>query len=352
MALTPKENFKRIYEGTDLPEWVPSWSMGMNSPSAPVVSAGAMQFMVRTDGPPRPMGPPTGPSEWKDLWGVPYVSNAETGYAGPPKPGDFILEDVTKWDQVVKWPRDIKQEVADADWDAIVEAGLKDIDRSNKAVMVGTGLMPFQELMGLMGFTEGLCALLEEPESVKEMLNYIADYYTPIFEKLIDCYKPEYIYQLDDTASRYAPFFSMEVYKDVFTPIYKKLSGYGVERGIPVVLHNCGKCEEQIDEFIGWGVRVWDPAQRDNDLLAIKEKYKGTLGILGGWEFTPDTNEPITEELVRNEVRYTFDKYAPGGGYGFAGGFLGRAEDSELNMQVNSWIQDEVAAYGKDFYSK
>jgi hypothetical protein len=353
-TLTPKENFRRLGYGDQMPEWVPSWSMGMAFPGSPAIMAGPMKFTMPVLGEgeemPNMMGGQAG--EWKDLWGVPYVSNAETGYAGLPKPGAFILDDVTKWDKVVKWPRDIKKEIAETDWDALAADGLKDINREESGVIAMTGLMPFQELMGLLGFTEGLCAIIEEPEAVSELLNYMADYFVPIIEKTVDYYKPDYLYLLDDTASKYAPFFSLKAYKEIFKPIYTKLTKYGVDRGIPVVLHNCGRCEDQIDDFLDWGVRYWDPAQTDNNLLGIKEKYKGKLAILGGWDYVPNPDKPITEEDIRASVRASIDKYAPGGGYGFAGGWLGKAEDAELNGNINGWIQSEVASYGADFYKK
>jgi len=352
-SITPKENFRRLADG-EMPEWVPSWGMGMNVPGAPAVMAGAMQFMMppvaEGEEPFNPMGGQAG--EWKDLWGVPYVSNAETGFAGIPKPGSFILDDVTKWDKVVKHPQDIKTAVANADWEALAKEGLKDIDREQSGVIAMTGLMPFQELMGLLGFTEGLCAIIEEPESCLELLNYMADYFVPVIEKTVDYFKPDHLYLLDDTASKYAPFFSMDAYRTIFKPIYKKLTEYGVNRGLSVVLHNCGRCEDQIDEFLDWGVRYWDPAQTDNDLLGIKAKYKGKLAILGGWDYVPNPDVPVTEEDIRASVRASIDKYAPGGGYGFCGGWLGRAEDADKSMQINGWVQDEVAKYGSEFYKK
>jgi hypothetical protein len=349
--LTPKENFMRIGYG-ETPEYVPAWRMGMPGKNAAILSAGPMQFTMP------PLAPGEEPrnfmsgraGEWKDMWGVPYVSNAETGFAGLPKPGVFILEDINHWDKTVKWPRDIKSEVASTDWDALASDGLKNIDRTQFGVLSQAGFGPFQALMGLMGFTEGLCALLEEPEACKELLNYMCDYYVPIVEKVVDYYKPDILYLGDDTASKYAPFFSMEVYRDIFKPLYIRMTEYGVSKGIPIALHNCGKADAQAEDFVEIGVRYWDPAQTVNYLAGIKEKYKGKLAIMGGWDFVPNPSEPITEELVRQSVRDSIDKFAPGGGYAFAGGYLGTAETTEFNAQITEWIQDEVAVYGADYY--
>jgi hypothetical protein len=291
------------------------------------------------------------PKEWTDQWGVTMVANEETGFAGLPKPGHFILKDITEWKKVVKAPA-YPAEFFTADWEAMAKKDLENFDRTQTSVLTMGGFGPFQQLVSFMGFTEGLCALLEEPEAVKEMLNYICDYYVQIGDRIVEYYKPDIIYLLDDSASKYDPFFSVAVYKDIFKPIYLRLAKSAMDRGIPVQFHNCGRCEDFIDDMLDFGVRFWDPAQRNNDLLGIKEKYKGKLAVVGGFDFVPPTDRETTEDDVRGYIRETLDKYAHGGGYAFCGGVLGRAADAEKTMQMNGWVQDEVAKYGATFYNK
>jgi hypothetical protein len=65
--------------------------------------------------------------------------------------------------------------------------------------------------------------------------------------------------------------------------------------------------------------------------------------------FRPNPDEPITEELVKSSVRKSIDKYAPGGGYAFLGGYLGQAEEA---AQINKWVSEEAESYGLTFYDK
>jgi hypothetical protein len=305
--------------------------------------------------PPGGFGPPLDPvtkqpmKEWVEQWGVTMVANEETGFAGLPKPGHFILEDVTRWDKVVKAPP-YPDGFFDADWEAMAKKDLEKVDRENLAVIGLGGYGPFQQLVAFMGFTEGLCALIEEPDAVKELLNYIMEYYIPIIEKVVEYYKPDIVMIGDDTASKLDPFFSLAVYRDIFKPIYARQFKMAKERGIPVQFHNCGRCEDFIPDMLDVGVRFWDPAQTKNDLLGIKEKYKGQLAICGGFDFVPPGDRDVTEEDLRSKVRETLDKYAPGGGYAFCGGILGKAGDQEQTMKINGWVQDEVAKYGANYY--
>jgi uroporphyrinogen-III decarboxylase len=226
------------------------------------------------------------------------------------------------------------------------------IDRSKTAVMAGCMLMPFQQLIAFMGFTEGLIAMHEEPEAVKELLHYMADFYVPIIEKTIEYYQPDIFYILDDTAAKLNPFISVAMYRDILMPVYMKLTQAARDRGLPIQFHNCGRCEDFYDDMLKLGVVYTDPAQTTNDLLAAKEKYGTKLVFCGGWDWDlPEHAPQVTEEAVRQSVRDAIDKYAPGGSYAFAGGVLGRYGDDRAK-EINRWVQEEVLSYGKNYYDK
>jgi hypothetical protein len=352
--ITPKENYLRLARG-EMPEYITNFTMGGMWPptGTPTIRhaeamAGPTIFFVF----PQPDENGNRPNEWRDLWGVPYVANAETGFAGLPKPGEFILEDVTKWDKVIKRPEHVRP-ADDYDWEAMAKEGTGHIDRETTAVMTMVGDGPFQFLMGAMGFTEGLIALSEEPEAVEELFNFLGDFYEPYIAKIMDAYKPDLLYLGDDTASKYAPFFSVQTFKRLFKPVYARYGKIAKERGIPIQFHNCGKAEAFIEDYIDIGVKYWDPAQTTNDLVGIKEKYKGQFNIVGGFDFVPDLRyNQVTEDEVRAKVRETIDTLAPGGGYAFLGGYLGRADELDIAAQINTWINDEVDTYGYTFYDK
>ena len=202
-----------------------------------------------------------------------------------------------------------------------------------------------------MGFTEGLCALATDPDVVSDMMNAMVDWIEPVHYKTIEYYKPDLWYMLDDTAAKATPFFSLETYREVFLPIYRRLAKPATDRGIPIQFHNCGKCEIFVEDMIDFGVRYWDPAQEVNDLLGIKEKYKGKIVLCGSWDW--DSHIPhgwpdhYDEEELRESVRHSIDKYSKDGGYAFAGGIPGRDENTIRAMRI---VRDEAHFYGHKIY--
>jgi hypothetical protein len=361
--ITPKENWLKLGRG-EMPDYVPLYTMGGAWPPTgkkprldPTVGAMLPVFFnfpaPDPDAPPPAEGAaPAMPSEFTDMWGVTYVTNPETNYAGLPKPGNFILEDINDWHKVLKVPDYIKP-ASEYDWDAMAKAALKNVDRSQQAVSCMLGDMPFMLITSLMGFTEGLIALAEDPQACLEMFNWLADFYEPYIKKAIDAVKPDIWGMGDDNASKYAPFFSLNTMKTVFKPILARYGQEAKNRGIPIHFHDCGKCEIFLEDYVDIGVKYWDPAQTTNDLLAIKEKFKGQLVVCGGFDFVPDIDyNKVSEEYIREFTRSVIDKLAPGGGYAFLGGYLGRSDEIDVAYRINTWINEEVESYGYSWYDK
>jgi len=191
-TLTPKENYLRIGRH-EIPEWIPTMmpykDHGAATKGAGLFAMGIGQGEYRT-GWTQPKG------EWKDFWGASYIWE-EGVIAGLPKPNTWVIHDITKWADVLQKPV-----VPDLDWEAMAKAELDEIDRSQLAVTCDLGMQPFQNLVALMGFTETLCALYEEPEAVKELLEYLTDWWVPMIELEIKYWKPDIVTMADDTAAK------------------------------------------------------------------------------------------------------------------------------------------------------
>lgn len=336
--LTPKENYMRLTRG-ECPEYVPIYTM-MQIPGMPPVAASMFSPSI--------LGAFRGPQGGIDPWGVKYVTSESTNNGAIPEPNNFILDDITRWRDVLKKP-----DYSHVDWEALAKKDLEmsGIDPTQTALVLNAQAGVFQELVAFMGFTEGLCAMYEEPEEVKAMFDFITDVYLETQNAFMDYYKPDIYYILDDSATQKNPFISLDMFREFLMPYYKKMAKPAIDRGIPIQFHNCGRCEDFLDDMVNvCGISIWNPAQTTNDLLAVKKKFGRKLAVVGGYDFVmPVTYPDVDEEYVRSSVREAIDRYAPGGGYGFCGGVPGRIDDPAV-MKINMWIADEVETYGKDYY--
>jgi hypothetical protein len=341
-TLTPKENLLRVLHG-QMPEYVPLYSYYGQLPGVEGPPAN-MGFRLAPL-----MGDRSNPDRPRDLWGVPYTSVEEVGGFSLPTPDEFILKDVTRWRDVVKVPDSVK----DVDWKAVAEEQVKNLpfDRSTTSLWYGPGGGTFMNLMNMMGFTEGLSAMLEEPEAVKELFQFFFDFYMPIAKQVIDVIKPDVITISDDAASERNPFISPEMYREFLIPIFREYAYLAVERGLPVNMHLCGRGEDFIPDLIRIGVNSWEPVQLSNDIEELQARFGRHLVIGGGWEGRGRLTElDVTDDEIRASVREAFDKYAVNGGYMLAAAYTPRATNDPLTAHWNEVLFNEGYEYGKDFY--
>ena len=273
--MTEKENYLRTLRGEE-PEWVPVYSFGpMPGQERPCTSCMVeplilSEFRFKGGG--------------KDCWGVNYIPTYETGNALLPEPGNFILDDIRHWRDVIKAPS-----LEGIDWEAMAKKQLEGfykmgVNREDTAIALNLHVGYFQNLMAFMGFTEGLCAMCEEPEEVYALFDYMCDFYTEVTRQIWPYIQPDVLTLMDDTAAWRAPFISKQMYHDLVLPFHDRQAKFGRDAGIPITMHNCGKAEVFMDDLVAIGVKAWDPAQTCNDLKGVQEKFGNDLVLMGCWD--------------------------------------------------------------------
>ena len=280
----------------------------------------------------------------RNPWGVPYkVDDFGTGFM--PAPGEFILKDVTKWRDIIKAPY-----IPDYDWAKVAEADLANVSWNQETQMCSLfGLLGgyFLSLASFMGFEGAMLAMYDEPEAVHELLDYLCDYDIWLTENIIKHYPiVEIIGMNDDNATEINPFISYDMFKEFLLPRYKRMADLITGSGKILSYHNCGRCEDFMDDMVDIGTQIWNCATPVNDLMGFKEKYDNKIIL----EFLPRIILGTPEEQVRQQVRTLIDTYAPGGAFVWAGNSL--TMNPEAGAELDAWIYDEVETYGKDYYKK
>lgn len=322
--LTEKENLIRMYHG-EMPEYLPRSGFRM---------ARCSYFPnVKT------------PGYHVDEFGVEYIGKDGIFDGTPiPYPGRFLLHDITKWRDCVTIPS-----LEGIDWEMLAKKDLAGIDRSQFGVTMWYGKI-FQKLTDFMGFTEGLCAMIEEPEEVCALFEALCDYQVELIKNLIVYYRPDAICIPDDTATARAPFISPEMYRDMVKPYHKRIADVVLNAGVLLEMHDCGRCDDFIDDWLDIGVCSWNPAQPQNDLDAVKEKYGRRLVICGGWDsMGPESSPDYDDTLLVEKLRSYTDRLAPGGGFVFSAMCSGNFGDPMLQHKMQI-IGDFYESYVRNWY--
>jgi len=319
--ITLKENLMLLLTG-QMPEFVPRYRLmwGVQMPF--------MRGTRAADG------------SGTDIFGVKFTNVPGTGPIQ--EPGFMLFDDITKWRDYVKTP-----DFSGLDWEGmanpIVEGWDPALPRSAGA---STGF--FQAMYNFMGFENALISCAEEPEEVQALMEYLTDFYVENLKRVIKYYKPDYVTMGDDIAHARSPFVSLNMFRELFKPSWKRYIDVAKDAGLPVVLHDCGNNDILVDDFVELGINAWEPAEESNDILGIKARHDKKIAMMGAFKQNGLVSYPeSTEEEVRAEVRRVIETYAPGGGYAFCGIVLGAADDAMVN-QRNEWIADEYQKIADD----
>ena len=159
--MTPKENYMRMLRG-EIPDYIPSMYEDR---------AGRFNEELLT-----PQAAPNGPIVTS--LGVTYVGNAENNFGAMPAPGKNQLgEDIRHWRDIIH-----VRDLSDFDWEGYYKKKMEGIDRTTKYVSVGGGDY-FLTLVSFMGFENLLLNMYEEPDIIKEMLEFVSDVYMMVLKK-------------------------------------------------------------------------------------------------------------------------------------------------------------------------
>ena len=323
--MNAKENYLTLLRG-EIPEYVPSmfeprsgrftedWLTPVYAPDGPVVTA----------------------------LGVTYVGSPDLNNGAMPKPGCIILEDITKWRDVIHAP-----DLSGVDWEKYYTDKIKDIDRSEKYIPVSGGDY-FLTLISFMGFENAMLALYEEPEEVKALLEYVSQFYLEVLKQQIRWIKPEVMSIMDDDSALRAPFFSVEMYREFFKPFQKRHCDLAAENGILMERHDCGRSESFVGDWVEMGIRCWNPAQTTNDLVGIKKKFGRKMALNGAWDSLKWANCEDEEAFRAALVEYV-DTFAPDGGFVFAAMAGGKPDAPGAKMRQDA-VNDVYQNYAKNYY--
>lgn len=133
----------------------------------------------------------------------------------------------------------------------------------------------------------------------------------------------EYQWVGDDWGIQHGPLISLEMFRDIVAPRFKKIIDFIKSKtNAKVVYHTCGSTRFIIDDLIEIGVDIVQPLQANadgNEDPALLKRDFGNRIVFHG-----NTNNQgsfhLNKEMVKADALYRIRHLAPGGGYIFSSG--------------------------------
>jgi len=282
---------------------------------------------------------PPGHVSGQDWFGVWWHDDAATpGLLAVDVTKPRVLANIEDWESVIQWP-----DLEAIDWEAGARADLPNGKDPDKVLMCMMVSGPFERLHDLMGFEEALMATITAPQACAAFFERLCDFKIEIIRKLKRYYDIDLLHFQDDWGTQKDLFFQPEFWRSYIKPQIKRVIEATHSLGILFDMHSCGRIDRIIDEIVGLGPDVIDPAQPVNDLERWQRDFGGQVIFMGGLDAQGVIDNPSkTSEDVRREVQTKIDLLAQGGYYiPFPVALTPRAEEA---MAIGK-------EYGKDFYN-
>jgi uroporphyrinogen-III decarboxylase len=245
-----------------------------------------------------PLAPAPG-TRVKNKWGITFDWPADQIGSFPMHDEEHkVLKDIANWRAYVKAP---SVKYTDEEWAAAVEHA-NNVDRNEKYVTAFCAPGIFEMTHHLMSMEDSLMALYEEPESMKELIDYVVEYELAYAEEYLKHIKPDALFHHDDWGSQISSFLSPEMFEEFILPAYKKVYGFWKANGVELIVHHCDSYAANMVPFmIEMGVDIWQGAMTTNNIPELIKKFGEKITFMGNIDsgrvdFPGWTREKIYED--------------------------------------------------------
>jgi hypothetical protein len=329
--VSPVENFKLAAQ-RKTPYWMPNSQLDFDA-----MMSGMLTGPVVTGAPP---AGPWGSAErasFTDDWGCQWLFVPEAGGPMLDPQGKTVLEDITQWERVVKFP-DLKA----MEWKARADDFMQNRYDPNKVLHINIGQGCTERYVALLGgYTEAMVSMAEEPEASAAFFDRFADWMITQIDIICDLYPVNLFTYHDDWGTERDTFFSESMMENQVLEPTRRIIKHARDKGVFFELHCCGNIKRFLPYMIDMNVDFLQIQRRANDMPGFKEKFGDKIGFCAFTEGV-EMGQPLSEEERLAAIRKTVDLYGKSGGaYSFAGG----ATEEE------SWASTfELYCYSREYY--
>jgi hypothetical protein len=293
------------------------------------------------------------PGEWGGPWakgddrqtdwfGVHWTPVPATGQMVT-ETGEHVIEDIDDWrsEDVIPFG-----ELDSFDWASDAARQLKNWNKNEQmgAVILLEG--HFERLHSLMGFEEALMAFYLSPDAMLDFYGELTRYKLACLRKIKQFYDPDIVVYHDDWGTQRNMFFDPKQWRHFIKPFLKDVIDECHRLGMYFELHSCGHIMPVLGDAVELGVDSIQTLQYPpNDIAEVKRLYGDKLVTRGGYDGQKIIAPGVSDDEIRETVRYSLRTLAPGGFhipyiYVIGTGF-------EHPMAV---MEEEVSAYERELF--
>ena len=177
------------------------------------------------------------------------------------------------------------------------------------------GAFGYDGTQAMVGSERLLLAMAEDPAWVKGMFDSAVDLLIQGCEEMLARgFQFDGAFVFDDMGYRNATLFSPRTFMATEFPSQKRMCDYFKSKGMPIILHSCGRVKEFVPLLIEAGFTCLQPLEvkAGMDLIELKRDFGDRLAFMGGIDVRAMT---AGGEWLEREVKTKITCAKQGGGY-------------------------------------
>jgi uroporphyrinogen decarboxylase len=148
----------------------------------------------------------------------------------------------------------------------------------------GPFLGVFSSLRTLMGFEGMMYAFYDQPQLMRDILDYLAEFWIALFDQVLAQTDVDYAYYWEDMSYKSGSMVSPPIFRAFLAPIYRRINAFFRRRGIDIILLDTdGSVWDLIPLFLECGITGLYPfeVRAGMDVAAVRAVYP-RLQMMGG----------------------------------------------------------------------
>jgi len=185
--------------------------------------------------------------------------------------------------------------------------------------IVYNNLMIFEIMRASMGDIIMLGSMYLNPAWIHDFCDVITGAQIRHYDYLFnEVGVPDGMFMYEDMGFTQAPFISPELHREMIVPYHRRTADFIHSRGIPFIMHSCGKIEPLLQGIVDSGVDCLQvlEAKAGQDVIEFAKQVDNKIAFMGNLNIIPfETNDSskLDEEIIpklngikKNRIPYVF----------------------------------------------